>query len=328
VLFRSDAGSDGAKRVVLIAGDAEPGDLSEWVGALRRVEPTVRVLRVGADRSGVGGMYDGAIAPDTSVERLHEIVRGGALRAQLPEEPCAAAPVAELDLERSDQSVLADDAPVGGSVFAESIVIPEEVGPLADAPMVEAMIHGREAVGPAMDLIRARLGDTSIEFDRSGQQHGATVRWRGRVFGTLASGIIDPAALEPHAKWLAGWLRLDEQQRELRKAALTDPLTGAWNRRYFDRFLDAAIERALEHRRSVTLLVFDIDDFKRFNDQFGHAAGDEILIETVALMTSVIRPTDRVCRRVGIFPAIKESASPTRESAWAGSTVSPDASIL
>jgi diguanylate cyclase (GGDEF)-like protein len=43
-------------------------------------------------------------------------------------------------------------------------------------------------------------------------------------------------------------------------------------------------------------MVFDIDNFKTFNDCFGHSAGDEILVEIVRLMNSVIRPTDRVCR--------------------------------
>ena len=43
-------------------------------------------------------------------------------------------------------------------------------------------------------------------------------------------------------------------------------------------------------------MVYDFDDFKRYNDAFGHAAGDEILCETTRLLRSVIRPTDRVCR--------------------------------
>ena len=77
---------------------------------------------------------------------------------------------------------------------------------------------------------------------------------------------------------------------------MTDPLTGAWNRRYFDRFLRVAMENARSNRRHVTVLLFDIDDFKRYNDEFGHDAGDEILVETVKLMRSVIRPSDRVCR--------------------------------
>jgi diguanylate cyclase (GGDEF)-like protein len=50
----------------------------------------------------------------------------------------------------------------------------------------------------------------------------------------------------------------------------------------------------LHHR--LTVLVFDIDNFKYFNDEYGHAAGDDILRETVKLLHSMVRPSDRVCR--------------------------------
>jgi diguanylate cyclase (GGDEF)-like protein len=56
------------------------------------------------------------------------------------------------------------------------------------------------------------------------------------------------------------------------------------------------LPRAARARRAVTVLFFDIDGFKRYNDQFGHEAGDEILKETVRLLESVIRAGDRVCR--------------------------------
>jgi diguanylate cyclase (GGDEF)-like protein len=77
---------------------------------------------------------------------------------------------------------------------------------------------------------------------------------------------------------------------------MQDELTAAGNRRYFESFLHESIQRAAPLRRPVTVMVFDIDDFKTFNDQFGHEAGDEILRESVRLMQSVIRRGDRVCR--------------------------------
>jgi two-component system, cell cycle response regulator len=102
--------------------------------------------------------------------------------------------------------------------------------------------------------------------------------------------------LAPHAAWLGSWLALRDQHSHLREAAFTDSLTGAYNRRFFDHFLATAIEQAREERRSLTVLMFDIDDFKQYNDQFSHAAGDEILVEAVKLLRSVIRPSDKVCR--------------------------------
>ncbi|MEM7623373.1 MAG: GGDEF domain-containing protein, partial [Planctomycetota bacterium] len=103
-------------------------------------------------------------------------------------------------------------------------------------------------------------------------------------------------AMAAHAAWLAAWMRLSGQNRALRRAAFTDPLTGAWNRRYSSRFLHAAVEKARVARRSLTVLYFDIDGFKRYNDDYGHAAGDEILVEVVRALRAVVRPSDRVCR--------------------------------
>lgn len=264
--------------VVMVAGDAEPDDVGSWVEALRRVDSAVRVVRVGADRSAVGRWYDEAIAPDASVERLGAVVRRVRPATSEPTPRQVAEPPAARAAGRP-QATQGEEA--SGP----------EVG---DSALVEAMLHGRDLIEPAVELIRARVGDPSIAFGTT--DRGVTVRWRGRVFGELTSQRADPAELAGQAAWLAGWLRLDEQQRELRQAALTDPLTGAWNRRYFDRFLSSVIERARASRRSVTLLVFDIDNFKRYNDRYGHAAGDEILIETVRLMSASVRPTDRVCR--------------------------------
>ena len=60
--------------------------------------------------------------------------------------------------------------------------------------------------------------------------------------------------------------------------------------------MQRTLKDAVRERRAVTVMVFDIDDFKRYNDKFGHEAGDEVLIETVRLLNSVIRSGDRVCR--------------------------------
>lgn len=95
---------------------------------------------------------------------------------------------------------------------------------------------------------------------------------------------------------LGAWMALAAQQEQLRRAAFTDELTGAWNRRYFHRYLGAAIEQARPLRRTVSLLVFDLDNFKSYNDRFGHSAGDEILVESVKLIKGIVRPSDRVCR--------------------------------
>lgn len=106
----------------------------------------------------------------------------------------------------------------------------------------------------------------------------------------------DEAALQAWGGWLAGWVAMEKRHADLWRQAHIDELTGVWNRRYFDLRLGELIEGAQQQRGRVTLMIFDIDDFKSFNDQFGHDAGDEILRETARLMQSVVRTHDIVAR--------------------------------
>src|SRR3954447_9219221 len=81
--------------------------------------------------------------------------------------------------------------------------------------------------------------------------------------------------------------------------AQTDPLTGLWNHRSFHERLRNATVRVSSERSSVALLMIDLDDFKRVNDIFGHAVGDQVLSELATQLRSVVRETDDVCRTGG-----------------------------
>jgi len=89
---------------------------------------------------------------------------------------------------------------------------------------------------------------------------------------------------------------LQDQHKRLQKLAITDELTGVFNRRYFKHFLSTIIERAHARYFWVTLLLFDIDNFKKYNDQYGHSLGDEILRETATVMKRCVREHDLVAR--------------------------------
>ncbi len=162
--------------------------------------------------------------------------------------------------------------------------------------MLRAMLGGKDIRTEAVEIIRAATGDASVLLtDSNDSLPGVLVEVDGRAVAKLR-GRVASEKLAPHAAWLSQWLRMDQQVSELKEWAFTDSLTGAWNRRYFEMFLAESIVEARKLRRSLTILYFDIDDFKRWNDENGHAAGDEILTETVKLLKSVIRPTDKVCR--------------------------------
>ena len=78
--------------------------------------------------------------------------------------------------------------------------------------------------------------------------------------------------------------------------ATTDALTGLYNRRYFEKALAYECERARRVRRPVGLLIADVDHFKRFNERFGHPAGDAVLREVASTLATHLRRTDIVAR--------------------------------
>ena len=196
-----------------------------------------------------------------------------------------------------------------------------EPGTPSEHSCVDAVLVGNSPIDVFLAEARMTTGDASLRFERTASsdqdaQRHAEVRRREARFGHLYADQTPQDTLDALAAELAGWLALYEQQRQLRTAAFTDQLTGAWNRRYFDYFLPKAIEEARERRNDVTLMVYDLDDFKTYNDRYGHAAGDEILQETVRLLLSVIRPTDRVCRIGGDeFAVIFDDPTGPREGA-------------
>ena len=89
-----------------------------------------------------------------------------------------------------------------------------------------------------------------------------------------------------------------ELQRRLMEQAITDPLTGAFNRRYMEERLGEALARG-RRRPPVSLLVIDIDHFKRVNDEHGHEAGDTVLKGLVSLVRQRVRAVDLVFRMGG-----------------------------
>lgn len=92
---------------------------------------------------------------------------------------------------------------------------------------------------------------------------------------------------------------LEDRHVRLQKLAITDDLTGLYNARYFRHFLTAMIEKAKAMRFPVTLILFDIDHFKTYNDKFGHSMGDDILRQTATLIKRCVRDHDLVARLGG-----------------------------
>jgi len=103
----------------------------------------------------------------------------------------------------------------------------------------------------------------------------------------------------------------------LRVQSVRDALTGLYNRRYLEEVLDREVRRAGRAAQSLGILMIDLDHFKRFNDTYGHDAGDAVLRETAAFLLKNVRAEDFVCRFGGeefvvILPTADLEGSRTR----------------
>lgn len=89
---------------------------------------------------------------------------------------------------------------------------------------------------------------------------------------------------------------LSIEKERLAALAKTDVLTGLMNRRAILEFVEEQIAEALRYKRPFTVMLVDLDRFKRVNDQYGHAAGDEVLQKVAAALSHTVRSTDHVGR--------------------------------
>jgi two-component system cell cycle response regulator len=100
------------------------------------------------------------------------------------------------------------------------------------------------------------------------------------------------------------------------KAAITDPLTGLYNRRYAIPHMERMLMQAQENGRSCAIMVADLDHLKQINDQYGHAAGDTVLVEVSRRLNTNLRAIDLVARMGGeefliIMPETKQGEAET-----------------
>ena len=104
--------------------------------------------------------------------------------------------------------------------------------------------------------------------------------------GTLAMEVIVGLTV-----MLVGMYLVDNTRKSLNRAhhvATHDPLTGAANRTGFNEFADAILSNAVVNESAVTVILVDCDNFKELNDKYGHAAGDQVLINLVKLLKKAV----------------------------------------
>jgi diguanylate cyclase (GGDEF)-like protein len=197
--------------------------------------------------------------------------------------------------------------------------LPLYVGDVAEAGPVQAMVDA-EAMDATMHLTVApsearpdARGHRSVAMARVGEPGSPFLfvleAWSRtpHFFTDERVGILTVVA--EHATDLLNTLK------KLGMLVMIDELTGVYNRPYFGRQLDHEIARAYREGRPMSLVIADIDDFKRVNDTFGYEAGNIVLRELSQTLASSLRPFDTVARWGGEEFAIILSAETTRGEA-------------
>lgn len=119
------------------------------------------------------------------------------------------------------------------------------------------------------------------------------------IMDSLLLYLVEKARDELETKVKERTLELMEANRILNELSVTDGLTGLYNHRYFIRALEAEYQRAVRYKRSLALLLLDIDHFKKVNDTYGHPCGDFVLRELAALLKGCLRSADVAARYGG-----------------------------
>jgi diguanylate cyclase (GGDEF)-like protein len=282
-------------RAVLAVVDPALAQLDNAVAGLREAArpPTKLVLccapesEPDARRAAAGGADDYLLLPLETDEL--DAVMGYARPESLPARSQAVVPGATAKELKALAELLASLTAAPAEVITK---LAELVRIALNARGVTVVVEG--AVATSGDAVTKPVLSTTLTGS------GGVI---GQVsLGERVDGPYTPADVEKlslHATIASQVLQAASGHRHWQRMAMTDECSGLPNRRYLHAKLDAIIPRAQAERFPATLLLFDVDDFKEYNDTFGHEAGDEILRVIGQLFQANCREQDIVVRYGG-----------------------------
>jgi len=211
--------------------------------------------------------------------------------------------------------LVVDDAPE--NVMLLSLI-------LKDLGKVSSALSGREAIDKALenppdlilldiqmpeldgyDVIRALKEDPKTEnvpvifvtglSDDGDEEKGLKLGAIDYITKPYKPAVVT-ARVRNHLRLREYAMRLEQLNEELERLATTDALTSAYNRRYFMSKLEEEVKRVRRYKRPSSLMMIDVDHFKKINDTFGHDVGDHVLIALVKLLEDKVRQLDTVAR--------------------------------
>ena len=211
--------------------------------------------------------------------------------------------------------LVVDDAPE--NVMLLSLI-------LKDLGSVSSALSGREAIDKALenppdlilldiqmpeldgyDVINALKGDPRTEnvpvifvtglSDDGDEEKGLKLGAIDYITKPYKPTVVT-ARVRNHLRLREYAVRLEHMNEELERLATTDALTSAFNRRYFMSKLEDEVERVRRYKHPSSLLMIDVDHFKRINDTYGHDVGDTVLVHLVKLLEGQVRQLDTLAR--------------------------------
>jgi len=151
-------------------------------------------------------------------------------------------------------------------------------------------------------------------LNQAGRQAAGGIRaWGERLFSVRAS-TIRAGAVIGSAALIRDITEEKQLEAQLERQSITDTLTGIYNRRHFDAVLETEFKRWKRYARPVSVMMIDVDHFKKFNDSHGHDCGDHVLTAIGGVLIELSAPAQIPCRYGGeemiiVMPGVGQPAA-------------------
>ncbi|WP_018862390.1 sensor domain-containing diguanylate cyclase [Thioalkalivibrio sp. ALJ3] len=290
-------------------------DRSRWAGThgafMQAVHPE--------DRESVQAAVDRALAGVEQFDVTHRIVRPDGTERVVRERgsvelgPCGMPErMVGTVQDITEQHHLEQEQRLLAATFetSQAIFITDVAGTIQRVNATFTRLTGyteEEAVGANPRILNSGRQDRDF-YEAMFRTVRETGYWEGDIWNRRKDGEIFPlheiitairddrGEVEYYVAMFHDITRQKELEAALEHQAFYDPLTDAANRGYFETLLEQEARRAQRYEHPCSLLLLDIDHFKRVNDTFGHEVGDEVLHRLVQVMTSRLRETDTLGR--------------------------------
>lgn len=222
----------------------------------------------------------------------------------------APAPTTRATIERTAQAILNRidvisfhfdtvpfESPLKTSIVEELVVLTQSMTTVRDLAAGEATIDA-----PALEDMALQIDDSNLyiftENQTFTQEKSVEQKRNLELFARLIM-ILLALTLAALAALLFAFFKIQAQRSAMEKVAITDDLTALFNRRHFNTVYPIMFAHAKRQGAVLSLLMIDIDEFKAYNDAFGHAEGDIILQLTAAVIRNVASRTNDLTFRLG-----------------------------